>query len=533
MTNRESNDSFLLSNASPDRAQLRFAGAVLASLVAALLISLPFARIPTAGTEILLPALAAAVFLVELLTAALLMALFSIQNSRAILTLAIGYLFQGLLVIPWVLTIPDVFTALGVTGNIQSTATISAIRRLSFPLFVIAYVLSSHRDRVGEPQHSSGLMIARWVVLTVIVAFAVSCYTIVEADKLPRLMTDTWNIAPLWQYVPGAAFGVYSIALVLLWFRRNSTLDLWLGVVLCAMLVESIMLSYVTGGTRLNFGWWAARLLGLASASLVLLVLLSDTMTLQARLARSILSERLARRSRLTSMEALSASIAHEVNQPLAGIVTNANTGLRLLKKSDPEVLKALAILERIVRDGLRARDVIDSTKKLFSHSIQDRIPINLNRLIEDVLQQSRDDARFAQVSISVDLDEGLPAITGNSLQLQQVISNLIANAAEAMRNVTDQPRVIHVISGRGQAGEIMVSIEDCGPGIDPQLRDRIFEPFFTTKPEGMGMGLMFSRSIIENHGGTLWATDNMPHGANFHITLPAGDDGTGSTKGL
>jgi signal transduction histidine kinase len=524
MTERHDSYPFLLSTVPPDRTQQRLAGGVLATLVVALLVTLPFAHLRPTGTEILLPAYAAADLLVELLTAVLLMALFSVQNSRAVLTLSAGYLFSGLLVIPWVSTLPDVFTALGLDGGIQSTAMIAAVRRLSFPLFVIAYALMKDQDASARKSHpSTRRMIMGEVALVVALAFGVAWFAIVQADELPRFMKNARDVAPLWQYVPAAAVCLYLIGLASLWVRRRSTLDLWLMVVLCTLLTEVVMLAYFTGGTRLNIAWWAGRLYGLASASMVLLVLLLETMTLQARLARSVHSERLARESRLTAMEALSASVAHEINQPLASMVTNASAGLRWLDNDIPRIQEARAALERVVRDGHRARNVVESIRKLFRKDTQARVSLDLNRLIEGVLQRSWDEARFDRVSIAADLDEKLPHATGNPVQLQQVVSNLVANAVEAMSAVANRPRVVRVTSEHGRAG-ILVSVEDSGPGIDPKCKDRIFEPFFSTKPDGMGMGLMFSRSIIENHGGKLWATDNVPHGAIFHFTLPGTD---------
>jgi signal transduction histidine kinase len=525
MTERHDGYPFLLSTAPPDRTQMRLAGGVLATLVVALVIAAPFARIRPVGFEILLPAYAAAAFLIELLTAALLIALFSVQNSRAVLTLSAGYLFSGLLVIPWVITLPDVSTAFGIDGGIQSTATISAVRRLSFPLFVIAYALMKDQDASArKPQGSIRTTIIGEVALIVGLASGVAWFAIAQADALPTFMKDARSVAPLWRYIPAAAVCLYLIGLACLWIRRRSTLDLWLMVVLCTLLIELVMLAYLTGGTRLNIAWWAGRLYGLASASMVLLVLLSETMTLQARLARSVHSERLARESRLTAMEALSASVAHEINQPLTSIVTNASAGLRWLDNKVPRTKEARAALERVVRDGHRARDVVDGIRKLFRKDAQERVPLDLNRLIEGVLQRSRDEARFGRVSIAADLDGKLPPATGNPLQLQQVVSNLVANAVEAMGAVTDRPRVVRVTSEHRNEGGILVSVEDSGPGISPTCKGRIFEPFFSTKPDGMGMGLMFSRAIIENHGGKLWATDNVPHGAVFHFTLPGSD---------
>jgi signal transduction histidine kinase len=524
MIEKHGNYPFLLSTTPPDRKQQQLAGGVLAFLVAALLITAPFAHIRPAGTEIFLPAYATAVLLVELLTSALLLALFSVQNSRAVLILSAGYFFSGLLVIPWVLTFPGVFTAFGFDPNIQSTAAIAAVRRLSFPLFVLAYALMKDRQvSVRKPQGSIRAVIAGELTLVAGLAFGFALI-VARADELPTFMTDTRNVTPLWRHVSAAAIGLYLTGLISLWVRRRSTLDLWLMVVLCTLLIEIILLSYLGGGTRLGVGWWAGRLYGLASASMVLLVLLSETMTLQARLARSVQSERLARESRLTAMEALSASVAHEINQPLASMVTNASAGLQWLDKEVPRIKEAQAALKRVVRDGHRARDVIDGIRNLFRKDAQERVSLDLNRLIKDVLQRSEEEARFSRVSIEADLDEKLPLTTGNALQLHQVVSNLVGNAVDAISAVTDRSRVVRVTSEPKEPGEILVSVEDSGTGIDPSNKDRIFEPFFSTKRDGMGMGLMFSRSIIEDHGGKLWATDNIPHGAIFHFTLPGSD---------
>jgi C4-dicarboxylate-specific signal transduction histidine kinase len=236
-------------------------------------------------------------------------------------------------------------------------------------------------------------------------------------------------------------------------------------------------------------------------------------------LVRSIRSERLARESRLTAMEALSASIAHEINQPLASMVTNASAGLRWLDNDVPRVGEARSALERVVRDGHRARDVVIGIRNLFRTDTRERVPIDLNRLIEGVLLRTEEETRLRRVSMRTHLEGALP-VTANPMQMEQVILNLIANAVDALSSVTDRPRIIKVRSRSGE-GEVLVMVEDNGPGIASDLRHRIFDPFFSTKPEGMGMGLMFSRSIIEDHGGRLWVADNIPHGAVFHLTLP------------
>jgi signal transduction histidine kinase len=172
-----------------------------------------------------------------------------------------------------------------------------------------------------------------------------------------------------------------------------------------------------------------------------------------------------------------------------------------------------------VVRDGHRARDVVNGIRNLFRKDSRGRVPVDLNHLIEGVLLRTEEETRLRRVSIQPRLEGPLP-VTVNPMQMEQVISNLIANAVDALISVTDRPRIIRVRSRSGE-GEVLVTVEDTGPGIAPDVRNRIFDPFFSTKPDGMGMGLMFSRSIIEDHGGRLWVADNIPHGAVFHFTLP------------
>ncbi|EWY40744.1 histidine kinase [Skermanella stibiiresistens SB22] len=517
---------FLLSTASPTRNQRRFALCVLAVLVGALLVTAPFARIQFSDTEILVPAYASAVLIIELITSVMLLALFSVQNSRAVLVLAIGYLFSGLMVVPWALTFPGAFTAFGLDAGMQATASIAALRRLGFPVFVLAYALLDDRDAQAPRFDNS---VRRTILGSVAGVIAAACgltWLITTSEEiLPRFMTNMIVPTDLWRLVPVTAVVLYIAGLVALWRRRRSVLDLWLMVVLFTLLVELMLLSFAGAGIRLNLGWWAGRFYGLVCTSIVLLVLLSETVTLYARLARSILAERRARETRLTTMEAMSASIAHEINQPLASMVTNADAALRWLGRESPDIAEAKAALTYIVSDGHRAGSLIKSIGAMFKKGAQERVATDLNLLIDEVLRRGQGEARFGRVTIETDLDEGLPLVTCNPVQLQQVVSNLVSNAIDAMETVTKRPRILCVTSRLRETGDILVSVADTGTGIDPTHKDRIFDPFFTTKPDGMGMGLMCCLSIVESNGGRLWVSHNVPHGAIFHFTLPSHDD--------
>lgn len=517
---------FTLTTSQASRGQWRFAFFLVIALVAALLATAPFADIPLANTEMLVPAYATAVLIIDLITGVLLLALFSVQRSRAVLILSIGYLFSGVMMLPWALAFPGVSASLGLADiGLQATAAIATLRRLGFPLFLLAYALmtkSGPDPRV--PPGTERKVILFSVAGVVAISFGLTWLVLANEDALPRFMRDARRVSALWPYVPALAASLCFAGLVVLWTRRPSVLDLWLMVVLCTLLIEIALLSYLSSGLRLSVGWWAGRVCGGVSASIVLVVLLAEAMNLYARLARSVSAERRAREARLTAMEALSASIAHEVNQPLASMVTNADAGIRWLGRPNPDLAEARDALLRIAQDGHRAAKVIEGIRIMFKKGNQERIPMNVNQLVEETLKRCEGEARLNKISVYAELDEDLPLVTGSPIQLRQVISNLVANAIDAMSAVTERDRMLRIRSALQRSGGVLVSVEDSGAGMDPKHRLQIFEPFFTTKPDGMGMGLMFCRSVIEAHGGRLWMTDNDPHGAIFHFTLPSDD---------
>lgn len=224
--------------------------------------------------------------------------------------------------------------------------------------------------------------------------------------------------------------------------------------------------------------------------------------------------------ARLTTMGELVASIAHEVNQPLMAIVTNAETCLRWLAKSPPELGEARNAAERIVRNGHRGAEVIRSIRALARKSPPEMAELDINGVIENILELMRAELSRHEVSVETDLRDGLGPIMGDRVQLQQVIMNLIMNGIEAMGGL--QRRVLRVNTRLDEDGSVLVAVEDSGTGLDPANADRIFDPLFTTKREGLGMGLSISRSIVEAHGGRLWASPRLPHGTVFQCALPA-----------
>jgi PAS domain S-box-containing protein len=228
----------------------------------------------------------------------------------------------------------------------------------------------------------------------------------------------------------------------------------------------------------------------------------------------------LAHGSRVTTMGELTASLAHEVNQPIAAAVTDANTCLRWLTRDHPDVEEARAAAVRIVKDGSRAADIISRIRLLFKKGAAEREPVDVNEVVREMIVLLRSEATRYSVFLRTELAEDLPRIMGDRVQLQQVIVNLIMNSIDAMKDV-DGTRELTIKSQRAENEQLLVSVSDTGVGLPPQQADQIFNAFFTTKPHGTGMGLRISRSIVESHGGRLWAADTCPRGASFCFTLP------------
>ena len=229
----------------------------------------------------------------------------------------------------------------------------------------------------------------------------------------------------------------------------------------------------------------------------------------------------LAHLTRMMTMGELTASIAHEVNQPLAGIITNASTCLRMLAADPPNIEGARETARRTIRDGNRASDVITRLRALFSKKEPAAEPVDLNEATQEVIALVSSQLQRRSVSLRLELAHDLPLVSGDRVQLQQVILNLIRNASDAMSAVEDRPRELLVKTGRDEDDLVRVTVRDTGPGVDPQAADRLFEAFYTTKSGGMGVGLSVSRSIVESHHGRLWAASNDGPGATFAFSIP------------
>jgi C4-dicarboxylate-specific signal transduction histidine kinase len=276
----------------------------------------------------------------------------------------------------------------------------------------------------------------------------------------------------------------------------------------------AIVTGFVTLFTAGFFGWATAL-------RIMELRLKASTERKQAEEALRQAHDDLARANRVSSMGELTASLAHEVNQPIAAAITDANTCLRWLSRDQPDLEEARAAASRIVQDGRRAGEIIKRVHLLFKKDTQHRELFDPNEIIREMTLLLHNEADQFAVLVRTELAADLPSVVGDRVQLQQVLMNLMMNSIDAMKDV-DGTHELSIQSQRGEDGQVLISVSDTGVGLPPQQEDKIFNAFFTTKTHGTGMGLRISRSIVESHGGSLWAADNPPRGARFCFTLPA-----------
>ena len=514
---------FMLSNLPPSKAQRQLAlGVLLGLLAVACLVAGPLSHVRSSPVLVVLPIYVTAMIAADAMTAILLFTQYVILRSRAILALAIGYAFAALVLIPYLLTFPGVFGPTGVIDGPLSTAWFFVLWRAGFPGFVIGYAWLKPAAS-GRPHRRGG--VGTTIVLSAAVAaglvVAAILLHIVADQAVPRSVRQDLASSRLYPYyVGGPVLVVGGLAVMALWRRRRSLIDVWLMVVMCLFVVE-VPLSFWSNPGRFSLSWYTFRGFDILASSLILIVLIYEITTLYGRLLLAVDAQRREREARLLTGDAVAAAIAHEVRQPLSAIVTSADAARRFLDRERPALDQAMESLRRIAADGHRADQVIEGVRATFRNGVREKVPLDVNEVIQEALAFEQDALRRHRIVVRTTPAEPLPAVHGDRVLLQQVLLNLITNAIHAMAT-RDEPRVLSVRSEPYPEGGVLVSVADTGLGIDPHHLNRLFNPLFTTKPDGMGMGLAICRSIIEAHDGRLWVSPNRPQGAVFQFTLSA-----------
>lgn len=482
----------------------------------------PFANVQLARLDAFIPVIQTVMCVADLVTAVLLFAQYSVEPRPAILAVASGYIMSGLFAFLQTLAFPGGYSPTGIIGDGRdSSAWLFVFWHTCFPLAILIYAL--FKDR---PANTSGKSVMATIGVTVACALAafagLSWIATAETEYLPSIyasgvtqQTLVANLLNLFMWLWGFT------ALAVLFLRRRTVLDLWLIVTLCAWMPNFIAATVMTT-FRFSVGWYMARGFALIASCTVLVVLLTETTVLYARLANLIVLLRRERADRLMSIEAATSAIVHEVRQPLTAIAMQSSAALRWLSRvpRGPEIERVSQCLNSTANAVSRAEQIVKSIRELFRQTPVRRTMLQLNDIVREALKLTERDLQVEGVSVTTEYDDNLPLISVDYTQIQQVIFNLVKNAIEAMRGVSPNKRHLRVLTSF-DGKLVALYVQDTGPGIGVKDRDRIFEPFFTTKPTGTGLGLSICRTIVETHGGVLRLVKTEPHGSSFELAFP------------
>jgi signal transduction histidine kinase len=508
-----------------DRQRTIAVGVVILLAVTAAVIA-PFASIQVGRIDAFIPVLQTVVCVADLVTATLLFAQFSIQPLSALLALASGYIFSGSFALLQTLAFPGGYAPAGLIGDgLNTAAWMYVLWHTTFPAAILIYVLSKDTTRAAIPP---GRQAMAAIVITVVCVLAViaglTWIVTAKTEYLPVLFTtDVKFHTRLPNQINIALWLWGSTALAALLFRRRTILDLWLMVTLLAYM-PNFLVATIGSSVRFTIGWYAARCFILVGSCMLLSVLLVESVFLYSRLANAIILQRRERANRLLSVEAVTAAMAHELRTPLGAIALNASTALSQLHSVPPELEEMDEILTDIEAESLRAGAIISSIRELSKNTTDRRALAPIEDVARVVLRLLQHDLQINEVSVATEFQGNLPDVHLDGTQLQQVLLNLVKNAIDAMRSVAPEARLLKLTTSFDGHSTALLSVQDSGPGIAVEDRERIFDPFFTTKSGGMGLGLAICSTVVENHGGKLRLVKSDSEGSIFELAIPVGE---------
>jgi signal transduction histidine kinase len=503
----------------PTSRQRRLALGILAILLVAAGVAAPFSGRPLAQLDAFAPTTGAIIFVSDLITSVLLFSLVSTRHSLAVMALASGYLFSAFMAVLHSLTFPGAFAPTNFGASAQSEAWLYAWWHIGFPLALFAYSWLRNVDPPKDvPRITSRAAIGWAVALTVGLVFGLWAST--AAETLPALLIAN-QITPLAKYLLALILAITVLALGSLWIRGRTVLDQWLVITAWAQLTELVLIVLLPSNIHFSLGFYAGRTYSVFTSTVVLVMLLTETARLYGRLVSSNLALHRERNNKLMNLEAMAASISHEVKQPLAAIATNGSAAKRFLGHAPPNLEEVLSALDRMIVASHRAAEVFDNLRALFGSTHQEGAPVDVNEMVLSALSALRGELVGHGVTARTALAAELPRIVGHRGQLQEVMFNLARNGIEAMDAIKGGDRVLQVKTEHNGSDVITVAVEDTGPGIGAKRLESIFDAFFTTKPQGMGLGLAICRMIIDRHGGLLTASSDGKRGALFQFVLP------------
>ena len=514
---------FGLFDTPPSRRQVRV-GLAIAGLFAAFLFVLPFGDFRLAEIKGFAPLVDAIELPSELITAAMLYAQAGVFRSRALTILGTVYLYTGLLLIPHALTFPYAFAPGGLLGaGFNTTPWIVIFRQVAFPIGALLYIAFKRADSAAQPGTRRPAGVAVGVAAAIALAATVTMLTTSGQGLLPLFFFNRADAIHTHAAVFNAVILVlFILATAVLFRERSSVLDMWLLVALFGFLIQILLIMALH--SRFTASWYALYVLALFSQQVVTLALIVESNRLYARLALATFARNREREGQLMSLDVLVAAISHEAGQPLSAIKIHAKAGLNRLTRPRRDVEGAIGSLRAIIEAGQSAMEVITSMRPSVVAAPGVVTELHLNDLVRTTASQMEGELAVEKVSLQLTLDEGLPPVLADRIRLRRVLVNLLANATESLAETHGRPRRIAICTRMLDGPDVLMEVSDNGGGIAPEHMEHVFDTFFTTKATGTGLGLPLCRTIIEAHGGRLWASRNEGHGATFHIQLPVSD---------
>ena len=515
----------IIANMPATRRQMAMAVGVAVLLIVAAAVIAPFASIQWVRVDAFIPVLQTVVSVADLVTATLLFAQYSIQPQRALLALASGYLFSGSFAFLQTLAFPGGYAPAGLIGDrLNTPAWIYVLWHTTFPASVLVYSFAKDTARAARlPGRPAMTAVVITVACVLAVIAGLTWIVTANAEYLPTLFTtDVRFQTRLGNQINAALLLWGSTALAILLFRRCTILDLWLMVTLLAYM-PNFLAAMIGSSVRFTIGWYAARCFILVGSCMLLSVLLIETMFLYSRLASAITLQRRERTNRLLSVEAVTGAIAHELRTPLGAIALNASTALSQLRSNPRELEDMENILSDIEDDSHRAGRMISSIREMTTKTIHRSALTSAEDVGQLALRLLKHDLQINDVSVTTEFQGNLPEVRLDAMELQQVLLNLVRNAIDAMNSSPPEARRLRLKTSFDGHSTVLMSVQDSGPGVSAEDRERIFDPFFTTKSGGMGLGLAISSSLVANYGGKLRLVKSDSDGSIFELEIPVG----------
>jgi signal transduction histidine kinase len=509
---------------------MAFGVAVVLTVAAAIIA--PFASIQLGRLDAFIPVLQTALSIADLITAALLFAQYSIQPQRALLALASGYMCSGSFAFLQTLAFPGGYAPAGLIGDgPNSPAWIYVLWHTTFPAAILLYALTKDVAEAASPRPAKTAIAL--TIAGVLAAIAVLTWIVTaKTQYIPSFYTDDVRLQTRFGNQVNLALWLWgATVLVVLLTRRRTILDLWLMVTLLASM-PNFLVAMIGSSVRFTVGWYAARCFLLVSSCMLLTVLLVETILLYSRLASALALQRRERTNRLLSVEAVTGAIAHELRSPLGAIALNASTALAQLRSTPRELEDMEDILNDIEADSHRAAAMISSIREMTIKPIHRSTSTAAEDAVELALRLLKHDLQIREVSVTTEFHGNLPEVQMDGMELQQVLLNLIRNAVDAMSSLPPEARRLRLETSFDGRSTVLITIQDSGSGISVEDQERIFDPFFTTKPDGMGLGLAISSTLVANYEGELRLIESGSNGSIFELALPAGGERSTTSMG-